>query len=132
MSSVIDQITKPVINNFLCSKYNLTSEELLTCISDHFAKKNKCNAVALQYYYDNKDKPEYQDKLKQTRSNYYYNNKSKFKALSLAKYANDPVFREEYQRYQALYSQNRRGKNEAERRGRPRKYSAYPVGVIIN
>ncbi len=127
MSSVIDQITKPAIHNYLCRKYNLTFEELVNCISDQCAKKEKCNAVALQYYYDNKDKPEYQAKLKQTRSNYYYSNKSKIKALSLAKYATDPVFREQYQRYQALYSQRRRGKNEEERRGRPRKYSVLGV-----
>ena len=28
-SSVIDQITKPVINEYLCEKYNLTCKELL-------------------------------------------------------------------------------------------------------
>jgi len=123
MSSVIDQVSKPIINTYLCNKYNLTSEELLACISGYFERKNKSNAVALKYYYDNKNKPEYQDKLKQSRSNYYNANKTKIRALTLAKYAHDPIFRAEYQRYQAMYSQKRRSKNDAETRGRRRKHS---------
>ena len=121
-SPVIDQISKPYINEYLCEKYNLTCKELLECVSSYFEKKHKSNATALQYYYDNRDNPDYQDKLRTSRSTYYNNNKTKLKALHLAKYANDPISREQYQRYQALYSQTHRIRNVGERRGRPRKY----------
>jgi len=87
------------------------------------SQKNKYNAVALKYYYDNKDDIEYKDKLKLSRSTYYHKNKSKIRALTLAKYDNDHIFREQYQRYQALYQQKRRGcRNANEKRGRPAKY----------
>ena len=121
--SVIQHLSKPSINYYLCNKYDLTNNEILGCVSEYFTKKIKCNNTALQYYYDNKDKPEYQDKLKLARSTYYQNNKSKINALHLAKYDNDPIFRENYRRYQALYSQKRRDRNINEKRGRPRKYS---------
>lgn len=124
MNSVIEQVANPTITNYLCYKYGLTSEELLNYISNHFAKIRKSNSVALKYYYDRKDNPEYQDQLKHARRTYYQANKAKLKALTLAKYAHDSVFRENYQRYQALYSQKHRTKNEAEKRGRPRKYAA--------
>lgn len=39
VSSVINQITKPVINEYLCEKYNLTCKELLEYVSSYFAKK---------------------------------------------------------------------------------------------
>ena len=87
------------------------------------SQKNKSNAVALKYYYDNKDNPEYQDKLKLARCSYYNKNKTKIRALTLARYEHDPLFRAEYQRCQALYSQNKRGcKSANETRGRPSKY----------
>ena len=124
MTSIIEQIAKPAINTYRCSKYNLTYDELLTCISDHFSKKKKCNAIALQYYYDNKDNPEYQDRLRLSRNTYYNKHRTKIRALTLARYEHDPLFRAEYQRYQAIYSQKRRGcKNANETRGRPSKYS---------
>ena len=88
------------------------------------SKQNESNAVALKYYYDNKDNLEYQDKLRLSRCSYYNKNKTKIRALTLAKYDHDPIFREQYQRYQALYSQKRRGgKSVNESRGRPSKYS---------
>ena len=65
-SSIIDQLAKQASHIHLCKKYILTYDELLTRISDYFAK-NKSNAVALKYYYDNKDNLEYQDKLKLSR-----------------------------------------------------------------
>ena len=123
-SSVIEQITKPYINEHLCEKHNLTCKELLECVSSYFAQKKKSNDTALQYYYDNRNNPDYQDKLRTSRSTYYNNNKTKIKALNLARYEQDPVFREKYRRYQAMYSRKRRGaNNEFERRGRPSKYS---------
>jgi hypothetical protein len=122
-SAVIDQLTRPAVSSYLCNKYNLTLQEICLLISDQFAKKNKSNATALQYYYDNRNNPDYQDKLRTSRNAYYNNNKTKLKALHLAKYANDPIFREHYQRYQALYSQKHRIRNIGETRGRPRKYA---------
>ena len=122
MNSVIEQVAKPTITNYLCSKYGLTSEELLNYISNHFAKIRKSNSVALKYYYDNKDNPEYQGRLKHARRTYYQANKAKIKALTLAKYEHDSVFRENYKRYLALYSQRHRIRKHGETRGRPRKY----------
>jgi len=123
MTSVIEQIAKPTINIYLCKKYGLSYDELLHHVSDNLAKKNKSNAVALQYYYDHKNEPEYQEKLMLSRSTYYNKNKIKLRAMTLARYENDLTFREEYQRYQAKYSQKKRGcNNPNENRGRPRKY----------
>ena len=123
MTSIIELIAKPIINMYLCNKYNFTYEELLHRVSNYFTK-NKGNAVALKYYYDNKDNLEYQDKLKLSRCSYYNKNKTKIRALTLARYEHDPVFREQSQIYQALYSQKRRGcKNANESRGRPSEYA---------
>ena len=78
--------------------------------------KSKYNVVAFKYYYDNKD----DEKLKLSRSTYYYRNKTKIIAMRLAKCEHDPIFRAQYQRYQALCSQTRTGcKNANEKRGRP-------------
>ena len=123
MESIIELINKPSINIYLCNKYNFTYGELLHHVSNYF-KKMKSNETALKYYYDNKDDNEYQDKLRLSRCSYYNKNKSKIRALILAKCDNDPIFREQYQKYQALYSQRRRGcKHVNETRGRPSKYS---------
>ena len=93
-------------------------------MSNYFTKQIKSNATALKYYYDNTGDNEYQDKLKISRRSYYNKNKTKLRALTLATYEHDPVFREQYQKYQALYSQKRRGcRNAKETRGRPSKYS---------
>ena len=87
------------------------------------SQKSKGSAVALKYYYDNKNDLECQEKLKLSRCSYYNKNKTKIRALTLAKYEHDPIFREQYQTYQALYSQRRRGcKHANESRGRPSKY----------
>ena len=42
-----------------------------------------------------------------SRSTYYNKNKIKLRAMTLARYENDLTFREEYQRYQAKYSQKK-------------------------
>ena len=131
MNSVIEQVAKPTITNYLCCKYGLTSEELLNYISNHFAKIRKSNSVALQYYYDHKDNPEYQDQLKHARRTYYQANKAKLKALTLAKYEHDSEFREYYKRYQALYSQRNRVRNLGETRGRPRKYELETIKTSV-
>ena len=122
MTQVIQQVAKPAINNYLCNKYNLSSDEILTRLSNHFYKISKSNAAASQYYYDNKDNPDYQAKLKNSRQDYYNSNKVKIRALARAKYDNDPIYRSEYQRYQALYSQKKRNVDSEQKRGRPRKY----------
>ena len=107
MAEVIEQLSKPVINNYLCNKYDLTSDELLTCISDHFDKIIKNNAAASQYYYDHKDNQEYQTKLKNSRQAYYNSNKIKHRALARARHDNDLIYKAEYQKYQALYNQKK-------------------------
>ena len=122
MAQVIERVTKPAINHYLCNKYDLSSDEIMTRILDHFNKSKKNNTASLQYYYDNKDNADYQAKLKNARGNYYHNNKIKIRALSRAKYDNDPIYRSEYQRYQALYSQKKRNADSNQKRGRPRKY----------
>ena len=123
MAQVIEHVTKPAINHYLCNKYDLSTDEILTCILDHFNKIKKNNTASLQYYYDNKDDPEYKNKLKNSRSNYYQNNKVKFRALAQARYENDPIYKAEYKKYQALYSQKKRNADAQQKRGRPRKYS---------
>ena len=60
------------------------------------SQKNKSNETALKYYYDNKDDIHYQDKLRLSRCSYYNKNKTKLRALTLAKYEHDQIFREEY------------------------------------
>ena len=59
MTQVLQHVTKPVVN-YLCNKHDLTSDELITRISDHFNKIRKNNTASLQYYYDNKDNADYQ------------------------------------------------------------------------
>lgn len=121
MTQILQHVTEPVIN-YLCNKHDLSTDEILTRISDHFNKIKKNNAAASQYYYDNKHDPEYQTKLKTARCNYYHNNKIKIRALSRARYDNDPIYKAEYKKYQALYSQRKRNADSQQKRGRPRKY----------
>ena len=123
MAQVIERVTKPAINHYLCNKYDLSSDEIMTRILDHFNKSKKNNTASLQYYYDNKDNADYQAKLKNARSNYYQNNKVKIRALAQARYDYDPLYRSEYKKYQALYSQKKRNADSQQKRGRPRKYS---------
>ena len=76
----------------MCDKYSLTYSEELDCVPSYVPPPTS-NATALQYYYANRDIPDYQDTLRTYRSTYYTINKTKHKALHLAHYANDPVFR---------------------------------------
>ena len=39
MICLIELITKPAINIYLCNKYDFTSEELLHRVSNYFTKK---------------------------------------------------------------------------------------------
>ena len=51
-SPVIDQISKPYINEYLCEKYNLIYKNLLEYVSNYFEKQIKtillhCNTITI-------------------------------------------------------------------------------------
>ena len=80
MISIKERLLQPHISKYFMDKYNLFPDDVIVLVNDFY-----------------KNKQQIQNQC------WYQKNKIRVYALQRSKYHNDPMFREYYNKYQALY-----------------------------
>ena len=119
MIAITERLFQPNISKYFIDNYNLQPSDVIALVRNFYNCRQNQLQKGRERYHNLKHNDDYHNKIKQHCTAWYQKNKVRVSALQRSKYQNDPIFREYYQKYQALYQ---RQDYEPRGRGRPRIY----------